>query len=287
MHVTGISHPIFTKVTSWAAGQVKHRTQVLTNLVKKLVNIRSSSARLTKKNVSASEEALLTTADTDDNMADPVAGGKAGSATGCGLFALIKSLIGFNANSHNLQTDQYSTDNNAYRRLPELYTPYRKLGESPIDSKTLFDESVNLILRDLKRVPDKEFHDPEWRSQEEKTHIPAVINRTIDLAYRSIEGNIEKISLLKQKKQDIMKQTLEDTGLWSKFSARDDLLNCAQISLVNNVALFFNKQQTNDAQLNQKIAHRVYETIFDCPGIIEQVIQRAEINIDKALAGRS
>ncbi|WP_410015962.1 hypothetical protein [Sodalis sp. C49] len=288
MHITGMNSSFFTKITSWNEGQVTLRTHVLTSVIKKLVNIRSYSARAAAKSSMDSEESYNALAEDDDSVAASESRNGGGSSPGRGVKSFIPAFVGCNSKRYDLSAAQKNRDA-AYDQLQlKRHLPLELLHDRPVDRETFISQTAEGIVKEMKSGLLKEQKDKlEWKSNEFALYLPAQINKTIDQVMDARLKENKPLNLTPTFNRDIIQQAMTKTGIWRQYAHITRIENGSATSTVAVVRLYMNNHQMDCPDLIRPVADRVYERLFNCPGLVARVTLAAEHAIAQKLDNES
>ncbi|NDL62850.1 hypothetical protein [Acerihabitans arboris] len=259
----------------------------MTALVKKLANARNSSARTAGKSGMEGEDGY-SEMETGDSMAAPAAGDSGGSPSDRGLLSFMRALAGWNGKHYDLISAQKNSDDAAERPQLTTFTSLEVLNDRPIDREAFITQTAQAVVKEMKSGL---LNNPEdrlgWQLQEFALYLPARINKTIDSAVATRLQENKPVSFGSTFKRDILQQAMTDVGIWHKYSHIAKVEDGSATSTGAVVRQFMNNHQMDCLDLIHPIADRVYETLFNCPGHVEQVTRAAENAIAQKLEGES
>ncbi|HEY0209794.1 hypothetical protein [Acerihabitans sp.] len=287
MHITGNNPSVYTKITSWTSSQLKIRTNILTTLIKKLANIRNNSARASAKTMEC-EENHGAEVETSDGAAMPSFRDSGGPLPDRGFMSFMRALAGFNGKRYDLVFAQKNNTDMTEGSTLKKYSSLEVLHDQPVELEVYISQIAKAVVKDmasglLNRKQDK----LAWQMQEFEVYLPARINRTIDQVMTARGMENKPIDHTATFKRDIIQQAMAETGIWHKYAHIARVENASATSTVALVRQHMDNRQMNCLELIQPIADRVYETLFNCPGYVEQVTQAARQAIAQKLENES
>lgn len=285
MHIPNITHSFALRIATWTADTVKSKTHLISSVIKKLVNIRTCSAKPGRS--SLKNKGYFTEESDSLNISDnTLLSSEETTSRSTALVMMIKSFLGFNRKSYDL-TQDLPARFEKYRPMPISTQPVLNSNATELDKHTYVSAMTTFITESLTHSDVYNEDISRWKSQEQETYIPALIHRIMAKEIASSPQDSEKAALLRSGEADIMQQTLVSSGLWDMFAHRTNLMECKLSSVHQYIRNFTGKLAYKEPELDFRIADRVYETLFNCPNLIEDITRHAQDVIAQKLSGES
>lgn len=287
MHITGNNPSVYTKITSWTSSQLKIRTNILTALIKKLATIRNNSARFSSKS-RESEESHYAEVEYEESAATSASRDSGRTTANRGFMSFMYALAGWNDKSYDLVFNQKNSKDTPEGLTLKKYASLEVLHDQPAEREIFISRTAKAVVKEMTSGflhNDKDKY--AWQLQEFEVYVPARINRTIDQAMVARGEENKPVDHTTTFKRDIIQQAMTETGIWHNYAHIARVESASATSIAALVRQHIDNHQMNCLELIHPIADRVYETLFNCPGSVAQVIQSAQQAITQMMEHES